>query len=274
MFGRKRVTRVESIETHPSDAREHEGFSLEELGSAYATAIEQASGDATSPKETHSISPQVAVWPASATSASVSSASASSASVGSLQEEMLEAPDVTETDGVPVTPETILESMLFLGTSNNRPIYIDKLLELFRGVTVSELDEAVDSLNALYRRHNRAMMIVRESGGYRMQLVPELHLVRDRFYGKVKETQLTQAAIDCLSLVAYQPGSTREEIEKQWNQPAASMLSMLVRKGLIKIEKRPSPNGSGHQSVYFTTVRFLEIIGLESLSDLPLSEDI
>ena len=118
------------------------------------------------------------------------------------------------------------------------------------------------------------MTIVRDSGGYRLELVPELHVVRDRFYGKVKETQLTQSAIDCLSLVAYQPGSTREELERQWNQPAASMLSTLVRKGLLKIERRPVQNGLEEQSHYYTTDRFLEIVGLESLADLPLSEDI
>ncbi len=257
MFGRKGVKRVEAIESDEAEAVESEGFSLEELGTAYAVAIEQASGETGTSKLSEQEKGQ-----------SVDSAE------DSHHEEMLAAPDVTETDGVPVTPESILEAMLFLGSSNNRPIAIDKLLELFRGVTVEELEESVDSLNALYRQHNRAMVIVRAAGGYHMQLAPELNLVRDRFYGKVKETQLTQAAIDCLSLVAYQPGVTRDSIEKQWNQPAAGMLSTLVRKGLLRIEKRPAEGRSGEESHYFTTDRFLEIIGIESLEDLPSSEDI
>ncbi len=259
MFGRKGVKRVESIQTDETDVAASEGFSLEELGSAYAIAIEQALVESNSASES-----------------AINAENMPSKNVFSEvdHEEMLRAPDVTETDGVPTTPETILEAMLFLGTSNNRPLAVDNLMELFRGITAAELDAAVDSLNALYRAHNRAMMIVREADGYRLQLVPELHLIRDRFYGKIKETQLTQSAIDCLSLVAYQPGATREELEKQWNQPAASMLGMLVRKGLLKIEKRPSQSGSGDQSHYFTTDRFLEIIGLKSLDDLPRSEDI
>ena len=259
MFGRKGVRRVESIENQEVDEVESEGFSLEELGSAYAMAIEQASGDVASLNE--SDSEAVNQLP-------------SVLSDESTLEAMLEAPNPTESDGVQVTPETILEAMLFLGTSDNRPITIDKLRELFRGITVAELDEAVDSLNRLYRAHDRAMTIVRDSGGYSLQLVPELHRVRDRFYGKVKETQLSQSAIDCLSLVAYQPGSTREELERQWNQPAASMLSTLVRKGLLKIERRPSQNSPEEKSHYYTTERFLEIVGLKSLDDLPLSEDI
>jgi len=257
MFGRKGVKRVEAIESQETDSGVSEGFSLEELGTAYAVAIEQASGEASTQNELMQEKSQLF-----------------DSAINAKPEKMLEAPDGTETDGVPVTPESILEAMLFLGSSNNRPIAIDKLIELFRGVTAEELEESVNSLNALYRQHNRAMVIVRASGGYHLQLAPELHLVRDRFYGKVKETQLTQAAIDCLSLVAYQPGVTRDSIEKQWNQPAAGMLSTLVRKGLLKIEKHPAADRSGEDSHYHTTDRFLEILGLESLEDLPSSEDI
>ncbi len=264
MFGRKGIRRVESIETEEVSAIESEGFSLEELGSAYALAIEQASGDASNLAQSLD---RTAV------------ASAAEFHAEPIQEEMLEPPDATETDGVPVTPESILEAILFLGTSNNRPIPIEKLLELFRGVSAAELDDVVKALNAVYRENNSAMIIVRESGGFHLQLVPELHLVRDRFYGKIKETQLTQTAIDCLSLVAYQPGITREDLELQWNQPAATMLSTLVRKGLLKIETLPSQLlplqlQGDEQSHYYTTDRFLEVIGLESLADLPLSEDI
>ncbi len=260
MFGRKGVTRVESIESQePTTSNPEEGFSLEELGSAYALAIEQASGEVRSPGDS---------------APGLAAGSDADLPAEPAQEEWLDPPDATETDGVPVTPEAILEAILFLGTSNNQPLASDKLLELFRGMSSAELEDTVDALNAMYRQNERAMMIVRESGGFRMQLVPELHLVRDRFYGKIKETQLTQSAIDCLSLVAYQPGITRDELELQWNQPATSMLSTLVRKGLLKVETEPSTEGNGGPTRYYTTDRFLEIIGLESLADLPLSEDI
>jgi len=259
MFGRKGVKRVEAIEQDEPIAEPVEGFSLEELGSAYAQAIGQGAG---------------ATDAQNAVSDNDSTRDDETNSTTHFEESMLAAPKATETDGVPVTPESILEAMLFLGSSNNRPLSIDKLTECFRGVTVAELDTAVDALNALYRTNRRAMEIVREPGGYRMQLAGELHLVRDKFYSKVKETQLTQSAIDCLALVAYQPGISREELEKQWNQPAANMLSMLVRKGLLKIEKSLRDDSTSSVTGYYTTERFLEIIGLESLEDLPRTEDL
>jgi chromosome segregation and condensation protein ScpB len=42
----------------------------------------------------------------------------------------------------------------------------------------------------------------------------------------------------------------------------------------LRIAKRPAEGRSGDELHYFTTDRFLEIIGLESLEDLPSSEDI
>ena len=257
MFGRRSLKRVENTDSEESVTADEEGFSLEELGSAYAEALEQ-----TASKSSHASDP----FP--------SDSILGDNPVGkseSLHEEMLNAPNVEESDGVPVTPESILEAMLFLGTNNNQPLSIAKLTEILRGVTSAELESSVDTLNNLYREHGRTMEIVRESGGYRMQLIPEMHIVRDRFYGKIKETQLTQSAIDCLALVAYQPGISRGALEKQWNQPAGNMLNMLVRKGLLRVEKSSSESNS---SQYFTTDRFLETIGIESLQDLPHSEEI
>ena len=94
MFGRKGVKRVESIETEEAEAVEIEGFSLEELGSAYANAIEQASGELTSRSE------------------STTNSEALNNSVMSAPIDMLASPNVTESDGVRVTPETILEAIL------------------------------------------------------------------------------------------------------------------------------------------------------------------
>lgn len=260
MFGRKGLKRIEEVPSDPladSQPEESDGFSLEELGQAYSTAIQQSGLQLVDqPEPDPPASEQVDP----------------SFETGTVTDEvLLDAPVADESDGVPLRPDSILEAVLFLGTAQNQAIGIQKLVDLFRNLSSDEIDQCVDDLNQTYRDDQRAFEIVKEGSGYRMQLASELNIVRDRFYSKQKETQLNQSAIDCLSLVAYQPGITREKLEHQWNQPAASMLSMLVRKGLIRIEKsdtQPTENR------YYTTDRFLEIIGLGSLDDLPHTEDI
>lgn len=269
MFGRKGLKRIEEVEPEqlPNEVpKESDGFSLEELGRAYSSALQQANIDSASVTD-----PGTAAESESMDSDSQKE-TAEQLQGESVAEELLDAPVVDETDGVPLRPESILEAILFLGTSNNQALGIPKLVELFRNLSVEEIDQCIDDLNQSYRQHERAFEIVKEGSGYRFQLAADLNVVRDRFYGKQKETQLNQAAIDCLSLVAYQPGISRQKLEQQWNQPAGALLAMLIRKGLIRIEKDDSKGIA--ESRYFTTERFLDIIGLSSLEDLPHSEDI
>ena len=269
MFGRKGLKRIEEVESDqlPNEVPdESDGFSLEELGRAYSSALQQAHIDSVAMNPTGSAVDSETNYPNSLDE-----------TADQLQEEspaeiLLDAPVVDETDRVPLRPESILEAILFLGTSNNQALGIPKLVELLRNLTVEEIDQCIDDLNQSYRQHERAFEIVKEGSGYRFQLASDLNVVRDRFYGKQKETQLNQAAIDCLSLVAYQPGISRQKLEQQWNQPAGALLAMLIRKGLVRVEKVDSQGTT--ESRYFTTERFLDIIGLSSLDDLPHSEDI
>lgn len=251
MFGRK-IKRIEPIET-VGDEPEGDvevGLSLEDLGNAYAKAASAQGTELSGPIDTDP--PDSSERP-----------------VGLFKDEgevFLEAPSVSETDGLLVTTESVLESILFLGTNDNRPVDTDRLLGLFRNMTKEELEESIDKLNRRYRFHDRTFQIVQDVGGYRMQLIPSMEIVRERFYGKVKETQLPQSAIDCLAIVAYQPGSTREEVDHAWGQPAISTLNLLIRKGLLRAEKEEGVLR------YFTTDRFLEVIGLQSIDDLPREE--
>lgn len=252
MFGRK-IKRIEPIESDGDedlDEAAEAGLSLEDLGNAYAKAANaQRDEQGTSIDGTE----QLAV----------------DRLLGTTQvdeEALLEAPSVAETDGLLVTTESVLESILFLGTSDNRPVDPDRLLGLFRNMTREELEESIDKLNRRYRSHDRTFEIVQDIGGYRMQLIPSMEIVRERFYGKVKETQLPQSAIDCLAIIAYQPGITREEVDKAWGQPAINTLNLLIRKGLLRADK------SEGLLRYHTTDRFLELIGLQSIDDLPREE--
>jgi segregation and condensation protein B len=255
VFGRK-IKKIEPMEPELLEEGvegdlQDTGLSLEDLGNAYARAIEERSGVEAIPPTRSSDEPTIVSFPSA---------------LEAIQEETLDAPEVGESDHVPVTTETVLESILFLGTPDNRPIDVERLQILFRNMPREEIDEAVARLNQRYRQQGRAFEIVFERGGYRLRLTEAMASVRERFYGKVKEVQLPQSAIDCLALVAYQPGISREQVESLWGQPPHSTLNMLVRKGLLRVEKE------GNAMTYYTTDRFLEVVGVDSIDDLPREE--
>ncbi len=173
-------------------------------------------------------------------------------------------------DSCEVTGKSILEAILFVGHPDNIGLKAEAVSALMRGVNSSEVDDWITELNHQYMQNGHAMRIFNNGHGYSMQLAAELQSIRDSMYGKMRETQLNQAAIDCLSLVAYQPGVTREEVERLWSRPASSVLGLLVRRDLVRIERE----GKGKQAItkYFPTDRFLNLVGIATLDDLPMAE--
>ncbi len=168
-------------------------------------------------------------------------------------------------DACPITPASVLEAMLFVGNRDGSPLTPARAAELMRGVAPGEIAGLVDELNARYAADGRPYAIVSEGSGYRLRLRPEFAPLRNRFYGKMREVRLSQAAIDILAIVAYQQPLTAEEINKLRGKPSGHVLSQLVHRQLLRIERA----GPRRTAQYYTTERFLRLFGLESLDDLP-----
>jgi segregation and condensation protein B len=170
-----------------------------------------------------------------------------------------------------ITPRSILEALLFVGTSNNAPISSRQVAALMRGVRPTEIDEYVRELNVDYERRNCPYVIVEETGGYRLTLREEYDRLRDRFFGRSRQARLSQAAIDVLAAVAYHEPVSAEEINKLRGAESGHVLAQLVRRQLLRLERSDT---KPRRPVYWTTPRFLELFGVASLADLPRSHDL
>jgi segregation and condensation protein B len=173
-------------------------------------------------------------------------------------------------DACPINPRTILEAMLFVGNRDNEPLSPRRAAELMRDVEVDEIPSLVQELNHRYDETGAPYQIVGEGDGYRLSLRDEFHAASNRFYGRVREARLSQAAIDVLALVAYRQPLTAEQIHRQRGRPSRHVLAHLVRRGLLRIERPDAKRRTPH---YSTTERFLRLFNLESLDDLPRSEE-
>ena len=165
-----------------------------------------------------------------------------------------------------VSPRSILEAMLFVGHADNSPIEGRRVADLMRGVTPAEIDTLVQDLNEQYAAQNRPYRIKSEGSGYRMELNAAMEPLREKFYGRVRRARLSQAAIAVLSIVAYQGPITREQVDRLRDCPSSGILSQLVRRNLLAVERHPDDR---RKVRYRTTGRFLSLFGLESLDDLP-----
>lgn len=168
-----------------------------------------------------------------------------------------------------IDPRQIIEATLFVG---GMPLTIKKLCQLLRGEFDQEFVEGViDELNAQYARERRPYEIVFGEGGYRLALRPEFEPLRSRAFGiGPKEVKLSQDALEVLAVVAYRQPISREEVEALGKSNAGGTLRQLLRRELISLERDDADRKSVR---YCTAPRFLDVFGLQSLDELPRSED-
>ena len=192
--------------------------------------------------------------------------------IGLEEEGRLLSSDTENPVTVGIRLETIIEAMLFVGNRENRPLDTDLIAEKLRNVSTGEVDQAVILLNEQYKKRNCPYTIISEQNGYRMVLRSEFESVRTNFYGKIRETRLTQPVIDTLAIVAYRQPITAEEIQNIRKQPCSAVLNQLVRRNLLKISREIQDKKNIVR--YHTTSRFLELFQIKSLDDIPKVEEL
>lgn len=170
-----------------------------------------------------------------------------------------------------VTPVGLLEAMLFVGSPDSQPLAADRAASVMRGVETDDIHEFVRELNRQYEESCCPYRIASEGSGYRLVLREKYQGLRDKFLGRLQQARLSQAAIDVLAIVAYNQPLTGDEIGRLRNTASGAVLSQLVRRRLLRIERE---EGSPRVTRYCTTERFLELFGLASLEDLPQSHDL
>jgi segregation and condensation protein B len=180
---------------------------------------------------------------------------------------------------VAISPRMIIEAMLFVGEDDSQAdetkitggLTSQELSSHIRNVSPAEVDEHVRQLNQQYRKETCPYEIVALAGGYRMQLHENYSHVRDRFRSPGRAIKLSPVAMEILAVVAYQQPVTAEQIQKLRGPRSRAVLNQLVNRQLLQLERRED---TPRKPWYRTTDRFIRLFQLESLDDLPRSEDL
>ncbi|WP_413431246.1 SMC-Scp complex subunit ScpB [Crateriforma spongiae] len=238
-----------------------EEFSLEDLGAAYAKAAAAHDPDAFVDPETLELeSDDGAIDGDEAETSEEESGPADSAG---------DSDDFAD----PVTPESIVEAVLFVGHPKNEPVTLERIASLMRDFTPDEVREVIDRLNQSYRDAGQALRVVPDQHGFKLTIAPEVETVRRSFLGKVREARLNQAMIEVLALVAYQPGISVHKVNDQRGKDSGALLNQLVRRRLLELTRARDEETGKMTNFYQPTERMMVLFGLESLEDLPHVEE-
>ena len=180
-------------------------------------------------------------------------------------------PVVDDNACCPISPESIIEAILFVGAPKDVKLTSRKVAAVLRDVSPKEVTKIVRGLNAKYGKEDAAFRIESDGGVFKMVLDPELVDFQQDFFGRNREIRLSQSAIDVMAIVAYNQPVTREQVDKIRARPSGSVLNQLIRRPLLFVE----PGETDPKIKYFaTTDRFLDLFQLEDLADLPQSHDV
>jgi segregation and condensation protein B len=159
--------------------------------------------------------------------------------------------------------EAILESLL---CAYGAPLTVDKAAEAIGGVTRGDVARAMAALQRRYESEGRGLRIAQVAGGYQLRTAPE-HAEYVRRVLRQRPIRLTRPMLETLAIIAYKQSVTRAEIEAIRGVDVDSALNTLLERRLIRIVGRKE--APGRPLLYATSREFLEVFGLNDLSELP-----
>jgi segregation and condensation protein B len=128
------------------------------------------------------------------------------------------------------------------------------------------------ALAGLHERLAVTPFMVRVTGaGIELVTRPDMTTFLDRVAGRRGPEPLSQAAWECLAVIAWRQPVTRLEIEQLRQVGSDRALDTLLARGLIEeVGRKETP---GRPILYGTTAEFLRQFGLGSLNELPPGPD-
>ncbi|MHB1372281.1 MAG: SMC-Scp complex subunit ScpB [Thauera sp.] len=171
------------------------------------------------------------------------------------------------------TPEgylRIVEAALFAAPA---PLPVSELRKLFDEDPGPDLvRRLLDELRAQWFEAGRGVELVQVASGWRFQTRSEYQVYLDRLKEE-KPPRYSRAVMETLAIIAYRQPVTRGDIEDiRGVAVSPNILKTLESRGWVDIVgHRDTP---GRPALFATTRRFLDEMGLRSLTELPALTEI
>lgn len=156
----------------------------------------------------------------------------------------------------------LLESVLFI---TGKPVSADRLCAKLN-LSFDFLSKLVVMMNEQYEALRSGFCILRVAGGYQLVTNPRYHKAVKNILTLKDDDTLSQAAMEVLSIIAYQQPVSKQIIDKIRGMNSSRGLRILL---LRKLVAPISKDNILDDVLYGTTSRFLEVLHINDLSELP-----
>lgn len=161
-------------------------------------------------------------------------------------------------------PEDLAVALEAVCFSLNRAVTLAEVASIL-GRTPASVAAAAAVLAGQLR--GRGLMLQQHQQQLQLVTRPEAAWAVQRALQPERPTRLSRPALETLAIIAYRQPLTRAGIEAIRGVNCEAVLDSLERRGLVaEVDRQDTP---GRPRLFGTTLRFLQIVGLERIDDLP-----
>ena len=157
--------------------------------------------------------------------------------------------------------KAIIEAILFC---SGRVVSIKELMAALE-ISQKDVIEIIENMKVDYEK--RGIEIIKINDGYQMCTKKEFYDYIYPIIDKRNKPNLTQATLETLAIIAYNPKITRAEIESIRGVNSDGTIYRLLEHNLI--EDAGKLDAPGRPTTYKVTEEFLRLFGYKDLEELP-----
>lgn len=159
--------------------------------------------------------------------------------------------------------QAIIEAILFAA---GRQVEIKELMAALE-IDEQEIREILESLKEELNKNNRGIELIRVENSYQLCTKTKYYEYIYPIFDKRSKPNLSVAALETISIIAYNPNITRAEIESIRGVNSDGSIYKLLEYELI--EEAGRMDAPGRPTMYKVSPRFFKMFGIESLEELP-----
>ena len=159
--------------------------------------------------------------------------------------------------------KAIIEAILY---SAGREVKMTELMSALE-IGENEIGNIIESMKEDYKNLNRGIEIIEIEGSYQLCTKKEYFDYIYPIFDNRTKPNLSQAALETLAIIAYNPKITRAEIEAIRGVNSDGTIYKLLEYNLIA--ESGKSDAPGRPMTFSTTTHFLKMFGMSNLSDLP-----
>lgn len=159
--------------------------------------------------------------------------------------------------------QAIIEAMLF---STGREVKVKEIMNVLE-IGSEDIEKIMQNMKAKYDAETSGIELIKVDDGYQLCTKKEYYdYIYPLFDNRAKPT-ISNAALETLSIIAYNPKITRAQIEAIRGVGSDGTIYKLLEFGLI--EEAGRLDAPGRPTMYQVTTSFLKMFGISSLDELP-----